>query len=170
LVVFHKTAEAAVKFVPMMVIVKAAPPEIAEAGVRLVMVGGCGKMVKTAPEERPPIVRTVMLAAPIPAIMLAGIAAVSCVEFKIVAGSMHPFHIKTEARVKFAPLMVSVKAAPPATAMDGLKLSSIGGGGWRRVKAAAEEFPLRSLTNMLTVPALALRAAGTVAPNCSALT
>jgi hypothetical protein len=38
------------------------------------------------------------------------------------------------------------------------------------VKVTAEEFPLRSLMEMLAVPLLALRAAGTTAVNCVALT
>ena len=40
MVVFHSAVEADVKFVPVMVRIKAAPPEITEVGVKLAMVGG----------------------------------------------------------------------------------------------------------------------------------
>jgi hypothetical protein len=60
------------------------------------------------------------------------------------------------------------KAAPPAMAITGLRLAIVGGCGLM-VKVVPEEFPLMSLTVMLTVPVLAIRLAGTAAVNCDAL-
>ena len=50
----HFAAAAEVKFVPLMVSVNAAPPATAEAGLRLVIVGGGGLMVTVKPAEVPP--------------------------------------------------------------------------------------------------------------------
>ena len=55
-------------------------------------------------------------------------------------------------------------------AMDGVRLEMTGGGGRRRVKAAAEEVPLMSLTETVAVPTLALKAAGTTATSCALFT
>ena len=78
-------------------------------------------------------------------------------------------HEEVVAAVKFVPLMVSVKAAPPATAMAGLRLVMEGGGGLT-VKAAPAEVPLTLLAVTLAVPALAIRLAGMAAINWVALT
>jgi hypothetical protein len=67
------------KLVPAMVSVKAAPPAMADVGLRLVRVGIGGLMVRVAPEEVPPAVVTVTLAVPVAAIRLAGTAAVNLV-------------------------------------------------------------------------------------------
>jgi hypothetical protein len=150
-----------------MVSVKAAPPAMAMAGLKLAIVGGCGMVVKTAPEEMAPSVLMVTLDWPALAIRLAGTMAVSCVEVTYVVASVLVPHKALEPEVKFEPLMVSVKAVPPATAEAGLRLSTTGGG-WRIVKAAPEEFPLMSLTVMLAVPVLAIKLAGTAAVNCVA--
>ena len=64
-----------VKLAPLTVSVKAALPAVADAGLRLVMVGGGAMMVKGALLEAP---LTVTLAAPAVAIRLAGTAAASC--------------------------------------------------------------------------------------------
>ncbi len=45
----------------------------------------------------------------------------------MVASAVAP-HEEVDVDVKFVPLMVSVKAAPPATAMAGLRLVMVGGG------------------------------------------
>ena len=78
-------------------------------------------------------------------------------------------HDEVEVAVKFVPLMVSVKAAPPATAVVGFRLVMVGGGGLT-VKAVPAELPLTLLTVTLIAPAVAIRLAGTAAINCVALT
>lgn len=166
----HIKVEVEVKLVPLTVRVNAAPSARAVAGLRAVMVGAGGLTTRFTPGDRPPIVLTVMLDVPTPASRLAGTTAASCVELMYIVVSAFPFHMAAEATVKFDPLMVSVKAAPPATAMDGLRLSRAGGGGRRSVKSKAEEFPLRSLMEMLAVLTLALKAAGTTAVSCVSLT
>ena len=62
---------------PLTVSLKAAPPAVAELGLKLVMVGGGGMIVNVDPFEVPAVVVTVMLAVPAVAIRLAGTAAVS---------------------------------------------------------------------------------------------
>ena len=64
-----------VKLAPLTVSVKAALPAVADAGLRLVMVGGGAMMVKGALLEAP---LTVTLAVPAVAIRLAVTAAASC--------------------------------------------------------------------------------------------
>jgi hypothetical protein len=90
------------------------------------MGGDGGLMVKEIPEERPPAVVTVMLAAPADAIKLAGTTADSSVALEyVVARTMEP-HFAVETGVKFNPMMVSVKAEPPEAAEAGLRLISVG--------------------------------------------
>ena len=72
------------------------------------------------------------------------------------------FHITAEVEVKLTPVMVSVKAVPPAIAKAGLNPATVGGGGLM-VKVTPEDAPPSVLTVMLPVPALAVRAAGIVA-------
>jgi hypothetical protein len=55
----------------------------------------------------------------------------------VVASAVAP-HDEVEVAVKFVPLMVSVKAAPPATAMAGLRLVMEGGGLTENAKAGLE--------------------------------
>ncbi len=74
-----------------------------------------------------------------------------------------------EVEVKFVPVRVSVKAAPPARAMDGLRLVIVGAGGLT-VKVKAEETPPALLTVMAAVPTLAISVAGTVAVSCVEVT
>ena len=64
-----------IKLAPLTVSVKAALPAVADAGLRLAMVGGAEVMVKDALLEAP---LTVTVLAPAVAIRLAGTAAVSC--------------------------------------------------------------------------------------------
>jgi hypothetical protein len=63
--------------------------------------------------------------------------------------------------VKFVPFTVSVKAGPPAVAEFGFKLVIVG----REliVKVAPAEVTPDSVTVMVTVPAAAIRLAGTAA-------
>ncbi len=75
----HKTVEAAVKLVPLMVSVYPAPPTTTIEGLRLVMVGADGLTVKVAAGETPPVVVTVTLGEPTVPIKLGGMATVNCV-------------------------------------------------------------------------------------------
>jgi hypothetical protein len=79
-------------------------------------------MVKVNAFELPPPgagLVTVTAGMPVEARLDAGMAAVNCVELtKVVAGA-NPPKLTIEAATKFAPLIVSVKAAPPATVLFG---------------------------------------------------
>jgi len=78
-------------------------------------------MVKYIALEVPPPAGlvTVTAGAPVEAMLAAGMAAVNCVELtKVVAGADPP-KLTIEAATKFVPLIVSVKAAPPATVLFG---------------------------------------------------
>jgi hypothetical protein len=61
----------------------------------------------------------------------AGMAAVNCVELTNVAVGAAPPKLTIEDATKFVPLIVSVKAAPPATALFGeiVVIVGVGGGG-----------------------------------------
>ena len=80
--------------------------------------------------------------------------------------------------VKFAPLMVSVKAAPPAVAEVGLRIvmegdvtsSAISGEAPPVVLAVAVAVPAAVLTETVAVPAVAARLVGTTVVTCVALT
>ena len=134
----HLEAVVAVKFVPLMVSVKAALPATAVVGLRLVIVGGGGLTVNVAPAEVPLTLLTVTLAVPVVAIRLAGMAAVNWVALmKVVARAVAP-HEEVVVAVKFVPLMVSVKAAEPATSVVGFRLVMEGGELTDNAKAALE--------------------------------
>ena len=131
---FHAAVAPFVKLVPIIVRVKAAPPATVEAGLRLLMAGGggplptteAGSIVKVAALELPSEVVTVMPVDPAVAMRLAGIAAVICeVERKVVEREVAPQWTVDE-DVKLTPLMVSVKAAEPATISPGLRLLMVG--------------------------------------------
>jgi len=85
-----------------------------------------GSIVKVAALELPSEVVTVMPVDPAVAMRLAGIAAVICeVERKVVEREVAPQWTVDE-DVKLTPLMVSVKAAEPATISPGLRLLMVG--------------------------------------------
>jgi hypothetical protein len=67
---------------------------------------------------------------PAEAILEAGMAAVKCVELTKVVGTSPP-KLTVEDAMKFVPLIVRVKAAPPATALFGeiVVIVGVGGGG-----------------------------------------
>ena len=85
-----------------------------------------------------------------------------------------PFQFATEPLTKPVPLIVTLKATPPAVALEGARLVIVGIGlGALIVKAAAVEVPppgagLKTVT--WDVPALAMSAATMAAVNCAALT
>ncbi len=75
---FHCTTAPVRKLVPFTVKVNAAPPAVADVGLRLVMVGvGAFTGNAAAVEGLPPVLSAVMLALPTVAIRLAGTAAVN---------------------------------------------------------------------------------------------
>jgi hypothetical protein len=89
----------------------------------------------SAPEEVPPPgegLVTLTTAVPVEAMLLAGMAAVNWVELtNVVAGAEAP-KWTFEAATKFVPLIVRVKAAPPATVVLGesvVIVGIVGGGG-----------------------------------------
>ena len=118
---------AEVKFAPLMVSVNAGPPATAELGLRLVIVDA-GLMVRGDAADVPPGVVTVTLTVPAAAIWAAVTGAVNWVALLYVTVRAVVFHFAVvEPETKFAPLMVSVNAAPPATTGLGLKLEMVGG-------------------------------------------
>jgi hypothetical protein len=56
---------------------------------------------------------------PLEAMPTAGMAAVNCVELTNVVAGADPPKLTVEAATKFVPLIVSVKAAPPAVLLVG---------------------------------------------------
>ena len=108
-----------VKLAPLTISVKAAPPAVADAGLRLVMEVGGKMMVKAALLEAP---LTVTLIAPAVAIRLAGTSAINCDALtKVVASGAAP-QLTVASEVKSAPLTISVKAALPAVTDAGFRL------------------------------------------------
>jgi len=81
-------------------------------------------------------------------------------------------HFAVAPDTKLAPLMGSVKAAPPAVAVEGerLVMEGAGVGAALMVKVAADEVAPETVTVTFAVPAAAIRLAGTVAVSCVALT
>lgn len=79
---------------------------------------------------------TVTADAPVDEMAAAGMAAVNCVELtNVVVGEVPP-KLTIEAAMKFVPVMVSMKAAPPAAevfgeiaVIVGVGLDALGGGG-----------------------------------------
>lgn len=165
---FHRAVDVEVKFVPLRVMVKAAPPARVKAGLRLAITGGGGLMAKLLPEELPVMLPTVMLAAPTLAIRLAETETVNCEALTYVAGSAVAPQFAVAVVVKFVPLMVSVKSSPPAIAEAGLRLVMAGAGGLT-VKVAAGETPPVVLTVTLAVPTLAIRLDGMATFSCVTL-
>jgi hypothetical protein len=62
---------------------------------------------------------TVTAGVPVEAMAAAGMAAVNCVELTNVVVGAAPPKLTIEAATKLVPLIVSVRAAPPATALFG---------------------------------------------------
>jgi hypothetical protein len=129
------------KFVPVTVSVKPASPANAALGPSDATAGvGLLTVKVSAPDTPPPGagVETETWAVPAVAMSAAVMAACRLVpETKVVARAL-PFHSTLEDDMKFAPVTVSVKPAPPATtelgftepiARDGLGLGGAGGGG-----------------------------------------
>src|ERR1700747_1949060 len=70
-------------------------------------------------EFRPPGLVTVTASVPVEAMAAAGMAAVNCVELtNVVVGAVPP-KLTIETATKFVPVIVNVKAAPPAAVLFG---------------------------------------------------
>lgn len=111
------TADAPVKFVPVMVTAAAISPL---AGVKLVMVGAGGSTVKFDADVAVPLgVVTVIL----PVVAAAGTAAVICVALATVKVAAVPLKATAVPPVKFVPVIVIVV---PTTALAGAKLVIVG--------------------------------------------
>jgi len=136
-----------VQLLPLTVSKMAGVPAVALDGLKLLIAGtglaGTGLMVNTAAVDVPPPgagLTTVTLAVPAAAMSAAKIAAVTRVaETKLVVRTA-PFQFTVELLTKLLPLTVSVVAAPPAVALDGLKLL-IAGTGLLMVNVAALDVP-----------------------------
>jgi len=71
---------------------------------------------------------TVTANVPIETMLEAGMAAVNCVELTNVVAATAPPKLTIEDATKFVPLIVSVKAAPPATTLFGEIVKIVGVG------------------------------------------
>ena len=120
-VVPHFTVVPEVKFAPVIVNVNAGPPAVAEFGLRLLIVNA-GLMVKVAAAEVTPPVVTVTFTVPAVLIRVVATGAVIFVLPERVGVSDVVPHFTVVPEVKFAPVIVSVNAGPPAVAELGLKL------------------------------------------------
>jgi hypothetical protein len=85
-------------------------------------------MVKLIDWELPPGAGliTVTAGVPVEAMLIAGMTTVNCVELTKVVVGADPPKITVEAPTKFVPLIVSVKAALPATALFGESAVMVG--------------------------------------------
>ena len=131
---FHWTVEVGMKFVPVTVNVKPAPPAAAELGFKDATVG-VGLLltvtVKVSALDVPPPgvgVETVTAAVPLAAMSAAVMAACKLVLETKVVERVLPFHWTVDVGMKFVPVTVNVKPAPPATAELGFKDATVGVG------------------------------------------
>jgi hypothetical protein len=126
---FHCTTELATKFCPLTVNrlfteSTNCSPAGTQFGKRPLIVGTVLALLVTvkfiAFEVPPPGAGLVTVTAkmPVEAMLAAGMAAVNCVELTKVVGTTAP-KLTIEDAMKFVPLIVSVNAAPPATAAFG---------------------------------------------------
>src|SRR5437016_8156710 len=121
------------KFVPVTMSVKAAPPPTIVFGDRELSVGlafGVAIVNVCALEVPPPGVglTTVTDAVPTVATSFAEIAARSSVPLKKVVDRSVPFHRTTDQAMKFVPVAVRVNPAPPAPMLVGEIELSVGAG------------------------------------------
>jgi hypothetical protein len=165
------TDEVATKPVPFTVSVNAAPPVVADVGESKVIVGaGLFAVNVEIPDVPPPGTGlvTVTLKDPAAAMSAAVMAAVICVAFTKVVVFAAPLKFTTEEELKFVPLTVSEKLAPPASVLVG-ESDAIVGGGLFTVNVAFAEVPPPGagfVTFTLKVPATAMSPAKIVAVTC----
>ena len=131
---FQRTVDTPLtKPVPFTVRVKADPPAVADAGLKLVMVGtGLLLIVNVSVFDVPPpgaLLNTVTLAVPAVAMSAALMLAVNWVLDTYVVARSDPFQRTVDAPlIKPVPFTVRVKSGPPAVADAGLILVMVGRG------------------------------------------
>lgn len=169
------TTEIETKFVPLTVSVNAAPPAVALVGESDVIVGAGLLMMNVAVAEVPPPgagLVTVTFTEPPVAISVARMAAVTCVELTNVVAFAEPLKFTTAPATKPVPFTVSVKAAPPAVALDG-DSKVMAGSGLFTAKLTGPEAPPPGagfVTTTWKMPTAAMSAAVMAAVTCVALT
>jgi hypothetical protein len=152
------------KPVPLTVSVKAAPPTVALVGESEVIVGTGLFTAKGEFADVPPPgagLVTVTFKVPADAISAAAIDAVNCVALTNVVVLGLPLKFTTEVETKFVPFTVSVKVAPPFTALAGESDVMVGTGLFTANGELAERPPPGAgfVTVTLNVPAAAMSAA-----------
>jgi len=167
------TTDPETKLVPLTVSVTCAPA-VAQVGLSELIVGSARIVNVCAFEVPPPGVgfTTVMEAVPAVAMSGAGTVAVSCVEETNVVVREVPPQRTVEVETKFVPVTVKVNCGSPGVAQVGL-IAVVVGTRLLMVNVTAFDVPppgagFTTVTD--AVPALAIRAAGTVAVSCVALT
>ena len=163
-----RTTEPLTKLLPLSVSVNPGLPAVALAGEMLAN-DGCGLLTASdsVPEAEPSGLITPIVRLPVEAMSLAGIAAVSCVLLTNVVVRFEPLTWTTDPLTKCEPLAVSVNAGPPAFAVLGEMLVSVGGG-TVTVKTRGVEVPPPGAglkTVIESVPAEAMSDAGIAALN-----
>lgn len=165
------TDELATKPVPLTVSVKAGPPVVAVFGESEVIVGaGLFTVNGEVVDVPPPGAGLVTVTLNVPAVAMSGAAieAVTCVAFTNVVVLAVPLKFTTEDELKFVPLTVNVKAAPPANVLVGESDVSVGNGLFT-VNGEFPEVPPPGagfVTVTLKVPAVAMSPARIAAVTC----
>lgn len=168
---FHITVAPDTKLEPFTVKVNAAPPAVAEFGLRLDTESGPDIVNVNAFEVAPPGFCTVTLGVPCEAIRVADTEAVSWLPPMKVVDKADPFHITVAPDTKLDPFTVRANAAPPAIAEFGLRLDSESVPDGLIVNVnALEVTPPEFCTVTFAVPCEAMRPADTDAVNWLALT
>src|SRR2546421_117816 len=172
---FQRTLEPVTKLVPLTVSVDAAPPTPALEGESDASVGTGLVIVNVwAPEVPPstPGIVTVTWAVPTAAMSEAGIAAVTCVGLTRVVVRAAPFQRTLAPMSNPVPVSVSVNPAPPAVALEGDSVVSVGPPALTGRLSAADVPPPGAavVTVTLAMPATARSVAGIAAVSCVALT
>lgn len=146
---------------------KAGPPAVAELGLSEPIAGGA-LIANATPLEATPPDMTLTVASACVAIRLAETEAVRLPALTKVVGRAEPFHRTTAVPcAKLLPLTVKVKAGPPAVAEPGFKLAIAGAGLTVNDSALVVVPPESTVTD--TLPAAAIKLAGTAAVSCVAL-
>jgi hypothetical protein len=168
---FHITVAPGAKLEPFTVRVNAAPPAVAEFGLRLDRESGADIVNVNALEVAPPGFCTVTLAVPCAAMRAADTEAVNWLPPTKVVDTEVPFHITVAPDTKLDPFTVRVNAAPPTVAEFGLRLNSESVPDGLIVNVnALEAAPPGFCTVTFAIPCEAMRLAATDAVNWLALT
>src|SRR3989454_551024 len=172
---FQRTVAPFTNPVPLTVSVKAAPPTVALVGVSPVIVGMGLLTGNVCAAEVPPPgagVNTVTCGVPAVAMSAAVIVAVSWVALTKVVVRAAPFHCTPEPLMNPLPFTVSVKSAPPKSALAGDSEEIIGPALLIESVCAAEVPPpgVDVITVIEAVPVVAMSAAVIAAVSWVALT